>query len=129
MRPILTITASLGIALSLSACGEVAQSPETVRMAVQTGGNIVTGTYRTESFSRVQVRQMVGRICTNAGFASYDESVSGNLISFSASCAATTRYTTGADAVFALQEDGSVAYTVKYSQNGRQLETGGSLRV
>ncbi|WP_299686163.1 hypothetical protein [uncultured Tateyamaria sp.] len=129
MRPILKTASCLGLVLSFTACGEVAQSPDTVRMAVQSGGTAVTGTYRTESFSRAQVRQMVGRICTNAGFASFDETVSGNLIAFSATCAGSTRYTSGADAVFVQQDDGTVDYTITYSQNGRPLETGGNFRV
>lgn len=110
-------------------CGEVTQAPETVRMAVQEGGQAVTGSYRASGFSQAQVRQMVGRVCTNAGFSGFNQTATGDAVNFSVSCAAPTRYTNGATARFEAQDDGTVDYIISYTQNGQPLETGGSLAV
>ena len=52
-----------------------------------------------------------------------------SLVSFSVSCAAQTRYVNGADALFVLQDNGSVDFSITYTQNGRTVETGGNLTV
>ncbi|MEL7091107.1 MAG: hypothetical protein AAFN94_05160 [Pseudomonadota bacterium] len=129
MTSSLKIAGALSAALLATACGEVAQNPDTVRMNVRDGGVVITGTYRASGFDQFQVRQMAGRICTSAGFSGYNQTVNGDAVSFSVSCAAPTRYSAGADALFELQDDGMVDYTINYTQNGRPLQSGGSLRV
>jgi len=123
------ITAAMALAALCAACGPAPQSPDTVLMQVQEGGQAVSGTYRVGSFSQAQVRSMIGRVCTSAGFSGYGQSTSGDLNFFSASCAAQTRYVTGADARFVAQDDGSVDFFINYTQNGRPLETGGNFQI
>lgn len=120
---------ALTIVALCASCGTPAQSPDTVLMTVQDGGTVVTGSYRTEGFSQSQVRSLVGRLCTSAGFSGFNQTVNGSSASFSASCAGQTKYTNGADAVYSRQEDGSVTYVVRYTQNGRALQEDGSLRI
>ena len=122
-------TAALGIVFLAAGCGTPAQSPDTVLMTVQEGGSAITGSYRPEGFSQAQGRSMVGRICTSAGFAGFNQTINGNIATFSASCAGQTKYANGGDAVFSRQEDSSVTYVVRYTQNGRALQDDGSLRI
>lgn len=122
-------TAAIGIALLGTACGVPTQSPDTVRMNVRDGGVVITGTFRNSGFDQFQVRQMASRICTSAGFSGYNQTVDGDFVNFSLSCAAPTRYSAGANATFTAQDDGTVDYTINYTQNGRPLETGGNIRV
>ncbi|MEM6759882.1 MAG: hypothetical protein AAF601_10425 [Pseudomonadota bacterium] len=123
------VSGALAAVLLVTACGEVAQNPDTVRMNVRDGGVVITGTYRASGFDQFQVRQMASRICTSAGFSGYNQTVNGDAVSFSVSCAAPTRYSAGADALFERQDDGTVDYTINYTQNGRPLDTGGNFRV
>ena len=129
MAHYIKIASALTVALLGAGCGEPPQSPETVRMSVQDGGQAIAGTYRSSGFSQSQVRQMVGRVCTNAGFSGFSQTANGDLVSFSVSCAAQTRYVNGADALFVLQDNGSVDFSITYTQNGRTVETGGNLTV
>ncbi|WP_415919669.1 hypothetical protein [Tateyamaria sp. SN6-1] len=125
----LKIASALAALLITSACGEVAQPPELVRMTVQEGGQGLNGTYRSSGFSQSQVRQMVGRVCTSAGFSGFNQTANGDLVSFSAACAAQTRYTNGADVRFEAQDDGTVDFTISSTQNGRPFETGGNFAI
>ena len=129
MTSYLKIPAALTTALLASACGEAPQSPDSVRMNVRDGGVVVTGTYRASGFDQFQVRQMVSRICTSSGFSGYNQTVNGDTVNFSVSCAAPTRYSAGADALFERQDDDTVDYTINYTQNGRPLDTGGNFRI
>ncbi len=123
------LLSALAFAVLAAGCGEVAQAPETVRMTVQEGGQGINGTYRSSGFSQSQVRQMVGRVCTSAGFSGFTQTVNGDFVSFSAFCSAPTRYTNGAQALFEAQDDGTVDFTIDYTQNGRAVETGGNFAI